>query len=80
MSPHPTLRAGGPRWAFGHNRDQKRGKMQIVWVVLTNEEGCPVAVGVFSGDTRDPQAITAQVDRLRAEFGSRRSSWSLTGV
>jgi len=57
-----------PLSAFGYNRDQKRGKMQIVWGVLTNGEGCPVAVEVFSGDTRDPQALTAQIDRFRAEF------------
>jgi transposase len=58
-----------PLSAFGYNRDQKRGKMQIVWGLLTNEEGCPVAVEVFSGNTRDPQALTNQIDRLRSEFG-----------
>ena len=37
--------------------------------VLTDARGCPVALEVFSGNTRDPQAFTAQIDRLPEEFG-----------
>ncbi len=55
--------------SYGYNRDGKKGKRQIVWGLLTNREGCPVAVEVFPGNTRDPQALTCQADRIRNEFG-----------
>jgi len=35
----------------GHSRDGKRDKLQIVFGVLTNAAGCPVAVEVFDGNT-----------------------------
>ena len=34
---------------LGYSRDGKRGKPQIVFALLTNHEGCPVAVEVFRG-------------------------------
>ena len=33
----------------GHNRDGKKGKLQIVIGLLCNRDGCPVAVEVFDG-------------------------------
>ena len=38
----------------GYSRDGKRGKLQIVFGLLCNREGCPVAVEVFEGNTADP--------------------------
>src|SRR4030066_1110531 len=35
--------------AFGYCRDGKRGKKQIVIGLLCDEDGLPVAVGVFTG-------------------------------
>jgi transposase len=55
----------------GHSRDDKGGKPQIVFGLLTNSEGCPVAVEVFAGNTADPKTIPAQVKKLQARFGLR---------
>jgi len=54
---------------LGHSRDDKGGKPQIVFGLLTNAEGCPVAVEVFAGNTADPQTVPAQVKKLRERFG-----------
>jgi transposase len=54
---------------LGHSRDDKGGKLQIVFGLLTNSEGCPVAVEVFAGNTADPKTVPAQVKKLRERFG-----------
>jgi transposase len=54
---------------LGHSRDDKGGKPQIVFGLLTNSEGCPVAVEVFQGNTADPKTVPAQVKKLRERFG-----------
>ena len=48
-----------PLAKLGHSRDGKRDKLQIVFGLLTNAEGCPVAVEVFDGNTGDPKTLTA---------------------
>ncbi len=58
-----------PLAAFGHNRDGKRGKRQIVFGLLCAADGCPVAVEVFPGNTTDPSTVASQVDRIRRRFG-----------
>jgi transposase len=56
----------------GHSRDDKSGKSQIVFGLLTNALGCPVAVEVFAGNTADPNTVATQVDKLRQRFGLQR--------
>ncbi len=58
-----------PLGKLGHSRDDKSGKLQIVFGLLTNAQGCPVAVEVFAGNTADPKTVAAQVDKLRQRFG-----------
>ncbi len=57
---------------FGHSRDERSGNPQIVCGLLTNAEGCPVAVEVFPGNTADPKTVAAQVRKLRERFGLQR--------
>jgi Transposase DDE domain len=57
---------------LGHSRDDKSGKPQIVFGLLTNTGGCPVAVEVWEGNTADPKTIPDQVKKLRERFGLRR--------
>lgn len=57
---------------FGHSRDGKRGFPIIVYGVLTNREGCPVATEVYAGNTADPKTVTDQVDKIRNRFGLER--------
>lgn len=54
---------------FGHSRDGKRDKLQIVFGLLCNRTGCPVAVEVFKGNTADPMTLTPQLHKLRQRFG-----------
>ena len=54
---------------LGHNRDGKRGKLQVNYGLVTDVRGCPVAVSVFEGDTADCKTVLPQVKRIQAEFG-----------
>jgi transposase len=58
-----------PLGKLGHSRDDKSGKLQIVFGLLTNAQGCPVAVEVFEGNTGDPKTVASQIDKLRTRFG-----------
>ena len=55
--------------AFGYNRDGKKGKLQIVIGLLCDEDGHPVSIEVFPGNTQDPQTVAAQVEKLKGRFG-----------
>ena len=53
---------------WGCNRDGKKGKKQIVIGLLTDQEGDPVAVEVFQGNTSDPKTVTSQIELLSKRF------------
>jgi hypothetical protein len=55
--------------AFGSNRDGKKGKRQIVIGLLCNEDGHPVSLEVFPGNTQDPQTFAVQINKVKARFG-----------
>ena len=54
---------------FGCNRDGKRGHEQVVIGLLTNAQGCPVAVEVFPGNTRDSSTVAPKARELRKRYG-----------
>ena len=58
-----------PLARFGHNRDRKKGKLIIVYGLLTDEAGRAVAVEVYPGNTGDPTTVPDQVEKLRKRFG-----------
>ena len=60
-----------PLARLGYSRDGKRGKLQIVYGLLCNREGTPVAVEVFEGNTADPMTLATQIKKLRQRFGLR---------
>src|SRR6266566_2614741 len=55
--------------AFGSNRDGKKGKRQIVIGLLCDEEGHPVSIAVFPGNTQDPQTFATQINKVKVRFG-----------
>ena len=61
-----------PLGKLGHARDDKKGKLQVVFGLLTTAEGCPVAVEVYAGNTADPKTVADQVTKLRQRFGLHR--------
>ena len=57
-----------PLGAIGHARDGVRGRLQIVYGVLTTTGGIPVTVEVFKGNTGDPTTVSSQVAKLKERF------------
>lgn len=61
-----------PLAAFGHSRDGKRSRKQIEYGLLTNDQGIPVAIRVFPGNTSDPGAFPEAVRTVREDFDLNR--------
>jgi len=61
-----------PLARIGYSRDGKKNKLQINFGLLTDAEGCPVAVEVFEGNTGDPTTLAPQVHKLQQRFGFER--------
>ncbi len=57
---------------FGHSRDRKKGFPQIIYGLLCNSDGCPVAIEVFEGNTGDPKTFSSQIQKVRKRFGLKR--------
>ncbi|MDO9066072.1 MAG: IS1634 family transposase, partial [Chloroflexota bacterium] len=57
---------------FGHNRDGKKRFPQVLWGLLCNGEGCPVAVEVFEGNVADSKTLASQIRKTRERFGLER--------
>jgi hypothetical protein len=58
-----------PLGAVGHPKDGVRGRLQIVYGLLTSKEGIPFAIEVFAGNTGDPKTVASQVDKVKDRFG-----------
>jgi transposase len=56
----------------GYSRDRRRGSLQIVYGLLCDREGRPLAVEVFEGSLHDDRTLPAQVEKLHARFGFAR--------
>jgi transposase len=61
-----------PLARFGHNRDGEKDLPIIVYGVMTDGEGRPLAVEVYPGNTGDPTTVADQVEKLRERFGLER--------
>jgi hypothetical protein len=61
-----------PLAALGHNRDGKKGKLQVNWGLLCSPEGRPVSVQVHPGNTADPQTLPGVLDTVKERFGIER--------
>jgi transposase len=56
---------------FGYNRDKKKGKKQIVYGLLTDQKGYPLAVEAFKGNTADTKTMDAQLGKIKGLFGCK---------
>jgi transposase len=61
-----------PLAQFGHDRDGQHGLPIIVYGVLTDAAGRPLAIEVYPGGTGDPTTVPEQVATLRQRFGLSR--------
>ena len=67
--------------AIGHPKDGVRGRLQIVYGLLTlSKEGVPVAIEVFEGYTGDPKTVASQVATVKDRFALTKVVWSGTGA
>jgi len=57
---------------YGHSRDHRGDRPQIVYGLLCTREGLPIAVEVFDGNTADPATLSSQVEKLKDRFGLSR--------
>ena len=55
--------------AFGYCRDGKKGKMQVVYGLLCDFQGIPVAIEAFPGNTTDTKTFGSQVHKVTQRFG-----------
>lgn len=58
-----------PLGALGHPKDGVRGRLQIVYGLLTGADGVPIAIEVFKGNTGDPKTVSSQVKKIKERFG-----------
>lgn len=61
-----------PLARYGHSRDHRRDRPQIVYGLLCTREGLPIAVEVFDGNTADPSTLRAQIEKVKGRFGISR--------
>jgi hypothetical protein len=57
-----------PLARYGHNRDGEK-LASIVYGLLADGKGRPVAIDVYAGNTADPSTVPDQVEKLRERFG-----------
>jgi len=57
---------------YGYNRDKKKGKMQIVIGLMTDDDGHPMSVEVFKGNTQDPKTVSNQIKKMGERFGAKK--------
>jgi Transposase DDE domain len=61
-----------PLAKLGYSRDGKSGLAQIIYGLLCDMDGRPVAVEVFTGELHDDKTLPAQITKLKDRFGLSR--------
>jgi transposase len=56
----------------GYSRDGKGGLPQIIYGLLCDSDGRPVAVQVFTGELHDDKTLPSQITKLKNRFGLSR--------
>jgi hypothetical protein len=54
---------------LGYSRDGKRGTLQVLYGLLCDPDGRPVAIEAFSGELHDDKTLPAQVTKIKTRFG-----------
>jgi hypothetical protein len=61
-----------PLAKIGYSRDGKRNTPQIIYGLMCDKPGRPIAVEVFSGELHDDKTLPAQIHKLKQRFGLKR--------
>jgi len=57
-----------PLARLGYSRDGKRGTPQVIYGLLCDKPGRPIAVEVFSGALHDDATLPSQIEKLKTRF------------
>ncbi|WP_445300205.1 MULTISPECIES: transposase [unclassified Microcoleus] len=57
---------------YGYSRDKKKGKLQIIFGLLCDAAGFPIAVEVFEGNINDAKTLSPILEKVRERFGIKR--------
>ena len=71
----------GPEpWArYGHSRDHRGDRPQIILAVATDTEGLPLHVSVLRGNRNDTQTLQGLLHTLRRRFGIKEATFVFDG-
>jgi transposase len=58
-----------PLGAYGYNRDKKKGKKQVILGVICEQNGCPIWIDVFKGNTSDQTTVKQEMVNLKTKLG-----------
>ncbi len=61
-----------PLAQLGYSRDRRRGSLQLVYGLVCDRRGRPLAVEPFPGALHDDQTIPGRLEALRGRFGLER--------
>lgn len=64
-----------PLARLGHSHDGKPHRLQIVFGLVCDRHGCPIAVEVFPGNTSESKTFVAQIQKVRQRFRVTRVVW-----
>ena len=56
---------------YGYPRDIKKGKKQVVAGLLTDEEGEPLSIQLYPGNTGDPPTFLDAVEKVKVRFSAQ---------
>ena len=54
---------------FGHSKEGRSNKLQILVGLLCNREGIPVSIQVFEGNASETGTLEGQIQKVRERFG-----------
>lgn len=57
----------------GYSRDKRRGSLQLVYGLLCDRDGRPVAIEAFPGNTIDSKTVQSQITKLKQKFALERA-------
>jgi transposase len=57
----------------GYSRDERRGSLQIVYGVLCDRDGRPVAIEAYQGNTIESQTVKSQITKMKDRFALNRA-------
>ena len=64
-----------PLAQYGYNRDKKKGKAQIIFGLISDKYGRPIAVEVFEGNVLDSQTLSQQIEKVKERFKLNKIVW-----